>query len=108
MREKLDRFWFGWFLGGIVALVICLITLGGNRDKHEYPGTLVITQVTDQYALADSASGFVWIMDPEDWEVGDYVSVLFDDNDTPADIRDDKIVSARFSGYTTQETGWVS
>lgn len=99
MRKVLDQFWFGWICGGLVVLILCVILFPHDNGKtKQYPGTLVVKEVTEQYALAETATGFAWLIDPEDWDKGDLVSAIFDDNGTPDDIRDDAIVQARFSG----------
>ena len=96
----MDKFWFGWFCGGMIVLILCVIlfTYGDSKTNGQYPGTLVVKEVTEQYALCETATGFAWLIEPEDWCEGDLVSAIFDDNGTPDDIRDDTLVQARFSG----------
>ena len=99
MKKDLDKFWFGWFCGGMIVLVLCVLLFPDNgKTNGQYPVTLVVREVHEQYALAETATGFAWLIEPEDWCEGDMVSAILDDNDTPDDIRDDTLVQTRFSG----------
>ena len=100
MRDHNEWFCLGFVLGGLIVF-LCTVFFPAltGRNGHRYPGTLIVREVTEQYALTETATGFAWLIEPEDWEEGDLVSVIFDDNGTPDDIRDDEIVEARFSGY---------
>ena len=100
MKKDLDKFWFGWICGGLLALMLCVLLFPHDNGKTngQYPGTLVVREVHEQYALAETATGFAWLIEPDDWETGDLVSAVFDDNGTPDDIRDDTLIQTRFSG----------
>ncbi len=65
-----------------------------------YPATMEITNISDNVVTMETATGHIFEMSgPEDYEIGDLVSLVMDDNGTPDDITDDSIISARYSGF---------
>ena len=40
-----------------------------------------------------------WIDDSGDWFTGDFVATIMDDNGTPRNCYDDRVVDARYVGY---------
>lgn len=67
-----------------------------------YPRTAVVTDLdydNDLVIITDLA-GLDWVMEGiEDWQVGDLVSLLMYDNNTPDTIFDDEIVMAYYGGW---------
>ena len=42
---------------------------------------------------------YSWIDDDGDWFTGDFVATIMDDNGTPRNCYDDRVVDARYVGY---------
>ena len=63
-------------------------------------GTETIEDDDGVITLIDGV-GFLWKVNeyPEDYNVGDYVAVIMDDNGTPESIYDDIIIDMRASGF---------
>lgn len=63
-------------------------------------GTETIEDDGGTIELTDG-NGNLWAVEqyPEDYYVGDYVAVLFDDNGTPNSIYDDIILEIRATGF---------
>ena len=63
----------------------------GTTSIEDDGGTIVLTD----------GNGNNWVVEqyPEDYFVGDYVAVLFEDNGTPNSIYDDIILEIRATGF---------
>ena len=60
-----------------------------------------ITNISGDVVTMETATGYVYEMTgAEDYETGDLVALIMDDNGTPNDITDDIIITARYSGFT--------
>ena len=94
----------------IEALMISLVAATMVLSKSEqinanevYPRAMEIIAFEEEHdtVVLEDAVGlswcFYWI---EDWEIGDMVIVMLDNNGTPDTITDDIIVDTYFSGYT--------
>lgn len=67
-----------------------------------YPATMVITNISGDVVTMETATGHVYEMTgAEDYMTGDLVALIMDDNGTP-EITDDKIISAHYAGYWTE------
>ena len=67
-----------------------------------YPATTVITNISGDVVTMETATGHVYEMTgAEDYMTGDLVALIMDDNGTP-EITDDKIISAHYAGYWTE------
>ena len=64
-----------------------------------YPTTLIVVRIEGNYAIGETATGFEYKIDTEDYEIGDYVSCMMDNNNTPDTIEDDKVIDHQFGGY---------
>lgn len=67
-----------------------------------YARTAKITEVdygTDTVTLVDGAGRLWSFTGCEDYDVGDFVSLLMSDAGTPESVLDDVIVSARYAGF---------
>ncbi len=68
-----------------------------------YPTTAVITDINEQNDIVtmSTASGLVYQFEGiEDYYTGDLVACLMFDNGTPDNVRDDIILSHRYTGTT--------
>ena len=63
-----------------------------------YPTTMIVTDVSGDVVTLETATGFVYQMQADDYEKGDLVSLVMFSNGT-ADITDDIILTARYSGF---------
>lgn len=63
-----------------------------------YPATMIVTDVSGDLVTMETATGFVYQMQADDYEKGDLVSLVMFSNGT-TDITDDIILSARYSGF---------
>ena len=74
-----------------------------NFKKHYYPQTMYVYQVDtihDVVTFVDHNHELWQIEGVEDWDVGECASLIMFDNYTP-EIKDDKIVRARYCGFST-------
>ena len=70
-----------------------------SKVNDLYPATGVITDISDDVVTYEDFNGFKWqFYGAEDFSIGDVVSVMMNDNNTP-EIFDDEIVKVRYSGY---------
>lgn len=63
-----------------------------------YPTTMQVTDVSDDLVTMETATGFVYQMQADDYAKGDLVSLVMFSNGT-TDITDDIILTARYSGF---------
>ena len=67
-----------------------------------YPATMEITNISGDVVTMETSTGHVYEMTgAEDYMTGDLVALIMDDNGTP-EVTDDKIISARYAGYWTE------
>lgn len=67
-----------------------------------YPAIMEITNISGDVVTMETATGHVYEMTgAEDYMTGDLVALIMDDNGTP-EVTDDKIISARYAGYWTE------
>ena len=103
--KKMKKF-FGWF--SLVLWILVAAILGGminqwiNGPKHEiYPLTVQVVELdheADVVACVDGAGNGWEFYGVEDWQIGDFASLLMDDNGTPEAIYDDVITMAHYAG----------
>ena len=71
-------------------------------EKHTiYPLTVVVVGLDhddDIVTCVDGADNFWEFYGIEDWQTGDYASLLMDDNATPNSIYDDVITMTLYAG----------
>jgi hypothetical protein len=91
----------------VIAAVLVGLFVGLNLNKTEevknsvYPLTVVIIELDregDIVTCVDGADNFWEFYGVEDWQTGDYVSLLMDDNGTPETIYDDVITMTLYAG----------
>ena len=63
-----------------------------------YPTTMIVTDVSNDLVTMETATGFAYQMQADDYEKGDLVSLVMFSNGT-TDITDDIILAARYSGF---------
>lgn len=77
----------------LLAMVMSIVS-----PSKTYPTTLIVTDVNGYEVTAVTATGIEYRFDGDDYDVGDFVACIMDDNNTP-DIHDDKIIRTRYAGY---------
>ena len=91
----------------VAVLVIAGLFVGLNLNKTEevknnvYPLTVVVIELDregDIVTCVDGADNFWEFYGVEDWQTGDFASLLMDDNGTPNTIYDDVITMAHYAG----------
>lgn len=100
-----DMRYFAWTITGLIALIIgCVIwfsTLKPIASSNVYPMTCKVVEVntTDDVVIAIDATGNEWEWNGvDDWQFGDCVSMIMNDNGTN-EIYDDIIISIRYSAW---------
>lgn len=80
-------------------MIILLMTL--LLSVNFYPDAMMVVDVTEDEVVLEAANGNLFSMtsEGEDWEKGDIVAVILNDNGTEV-VYDDEIVSAKYAGYT--------
>ena len=63
-----------------------------------YPATMQVTDISGDIVTLETATGFVYQMQADDFEKGDLVSLVMFSNGT-TNITDDIILTARYSGF---------
>lgn len=63
-----------------------------------YPATMIVTDVSGNLVTMETATGFVYQMQADDYNKGDLVSLVMFSNGT-TNITDDIILTARYSGF---------
>ena len=90
----------------LVMILVCITLLTVTASAENYPTIFKITQLdeyNDMIYLTDFC-GNLWLATGiEDYEIGDIVAAIMDDNDTDGTIYDDIIVTMRYCGYIE---GW--
>ena len=77
-------------------------SLPEKETQNLYPLTTFVISVnyTTDTVITEDSNGNLWTFyGVEDWQNGDCCSFIMDNNGTP-EIKDDKIVSAKYSAYT--------
>lgn len=96
----------GIVIGIVLMCAVPLLFKTETKHSKEYPQTMLVTHINEYIdsVTIETATGFQYsFWGIEDYEVGDVVAVIMNDNLTENDITDDKIVEVRFSGYTREE-----
>lgn len=82
-----------------LAMTILLLMTGCNKTSNLYATTTVVTNIEQDTVYCEDFNGEVWTFTgAESWAIGDYCSMIMDNNGTQ-DIYDDKIISTRYSGW---------
>ena len=92
MKEKLLIF--------LAVAVIMTAPLTVSADY--YPSCGIVTEIEGDVVIYTEFNGNMFsFLGAEDWEMGDIVAVIMDDNGTQI-VTDDEIVSVRYCGYTAE------
>lgn len=92
---------FAWWMGDLRN--------SGKPKSEVYPACGLITKIESDTVWFETQTGNVFAFTgSEDYEPGDLVAVIFDDNGT-SDIHDDGIEAVRYAGYLSNEeaNAWV-
>ena len=91
----------------VVVMFLAMVGVYANGAlAEEYPTVVQVTNIdeyNDMLYLTDFCGNLWLATGVEDYEVGDVVAAIMDNNDTESTIYDDAIVSMRYCGYME---GW--
>ena len=98
------------FVGLAAGIITAAFSVGASEMKTAKPGTislypktaicLAVNRQTDTVTVAD-CNGTEWQFSGcQDFEEGDLIALIMNDNGTPDTIWDDTIITARYSGGT--------
>lgn len=89
-----------------VIITTCITTLLTTKKttQHLYATTAVITEInhTSDYIVATNSTRTFIIYPSDDWHIGDHLSIVMNDNNTP-EIIDDEIINYRYTSFTETE-----
>lgn len=91
------------FVFGCIVFFITGVSVKKHYHTNYYPQTMYVYQVDaihDVVTFVDSNHELWQLEGVEDWNMGDCASLIMFDNYTP-EIKDDKIVVARYNGFAT-------
>lgn len=102
----------------VVLTVIATVTIGSVYvQRNLYADSGIITQIDkgddEDKVVIEMQNGneFAFTIDSgaDDYETGDIVSAIFSKGGKKNDVRDDKIIYTRYSGYVseTETASWV-
>lgn len=99
-QRRVRRTLVAKLIGGIAGVIVAASLVAAPVHAAEYPGLLKVTEVQPEYVTGIDGNGNAWEydVDGDDWEKGDLVAVIFEDNGTEV-IFDDDIIAARYVGY---------
>ena len=95
----------------IILACSCAIAEVPQVDRHTmhcqgmYPRLAIFTKLDYELDIVTvtDAAGFDWQFDCcDDWVMGDYVTMMMYDSETPYEIEDDVIVLAFWGGWTAK------
>ncbi len=82
-------------LTATIATIAALATAGTI-----YPATMIATDAKNDIVTLETSTGYVYQFEGvEDYADGDLITCIMFDNFTPNDIKDDVIISHRYSGF---------
>lgn len=90
-------------------LVMVVLPFAGKPKSEVYPACGLITRIEGNTVWFETQTGNTFAFTgSEDYEPGDLVAVIFDDNGT-SDIHDDSIEAVRYAGYLSdgEINNWV-
>lgn len=95
------------FLLGICYFGFITVADAETIPHKQYAITTVVSDVSESTITTVDFNGnvFMFADDNEDWVVGDYCSMIMDNNGTEV-IYDDIIISARYSGFLDGHFGY--
>lgn len=64
-----------------------------------YPATMRVSDIDGDTATLETSTGYTYTVEAEDYMLGDIVSCVMLDTGKPGSIKDDTILSHRFSGW---------
>ena len=92
---------FAWWMGNLRN--------SGKPKSEVYPACGLITKIESDTVWFETQTGNTFAFTgSEDYEPGDLVAVIFDDNGT-SDVHDDSIEAVRYAGYLSdgEINNWV-
>ena len=89
----------GLILGVVIVLLLEAPCLGLGSNYYPMMGMVIDFDYDNDTVFVVDCAGFIWgFYEIDDWNIGDYVALMMDDNNTPDDIFDDIIVMVRYCG----------
>lgn len=86
-----------------VTIVILFVLLAVSASAEIYPQAFIVGNIKDDTLILIDCNGNEWLWEgAEDYDIGDIVAAIMDDNDTMI-IYDDIIVTLHYAGYME---GW--
>lgn len=83
-----------------LATLAIIATAATPAAAAVYPAAMTVTEIRGDVVTLETATGHAYqITGAEDWTRGDVAALIMDDNSTP-EITDDRIIDARYSGFT--------
>lgn len=85
-----------------IITILILFTLPAIGSAEIYPNTMFVIDLdeTNDEVICIDFNGNTWSFSGiEDWAIGDIVSMIMDNNNTPQTIYDDSIMQVRYSGW---------
>ncbi len=109
MKKFLNSEWGGFVMFLLCGCLFAAFLLGvftacgwiDWKDHEVYPLTVQVIELDregDIVTCVDGADNFWEFYGVEDWQTGDFASLLMDDNGTPNTIYDDVITMAHYAG----------
>lgn len=92
----------------VIAAALAMLSAGaiGGRATNQYALTAYVAEIDrgEDVMTYETHSGqrFEW-QGVEDQKTGEVYSLMMDDNGTPETIEDDRIISARYSGWSIED-----
>ena len=83
-------------------MLVSLIFIRYNLQHNVYAKSTIVSEVdySHNLVIVKDFNNVPWtFFGCDDWEVGDICGLVMDNNGTPHDIFDDKIVSTNYCGY---------
>lgn len=82
------------------AATLTAATVTTRAAGTTYPETFYVTEIEGDTVTVRTFAGMTYqFTGAEDWQVDDVCAAVMDDNGTPRDVRDDKILQTRYTGW---------
>ena len=97
----------------LILILIITVLIGTSAQAAEvnhtsaYSTCMVITEINynEDIVVCETGSGFIYsFYGIEDLFINDIIICTMDDNGTPKNIKDDKIVDIKYSGFSLGES----
>ena len=89
----------------VMAAIVAFVSGGKMTQKKAesctYPKTAIVVDANDRLVKVEDYGGNDWVFESDayQWYEGDLVSMIMDDNGTPDNNEDDRIVTVSYGGW---------